>query len=237
MANSYFKFKQFTIHQNKCAMKVCTDACLFGAIAAGKKLPSAKCLDVGTGTGLLSLMLAQKNKDIVIDAVEIDTDAALQATENITASAWADRITVINEDISTMKKGTPYDYIISNPPFFKNDLKSADTAVNNARHNTSLDLHQLIKIVDSKLADHGNFAVLLPYQHLNFFIEEAEKHGLYLSQQLLVKQTIKHKFFRSILFFKRSKSQTEYSEIIIKDTENNYTPEFSAVLKDYYLFL
>ena len=237
MPNPYFKFKQFTIQQDKCAMKVCTDACFFGATIANKKLPAVSYLDIGTGTGILSLMLAQKNDKAVIDAVEIDTDAALQATGNITASPWADRIQVINEDILNLKKDAPYDCIISNPPFFENDLKSPHEAVNKARHHTSLDLYQLLKFVDSNLSATGNFAVLLPYQRLDFFIAEAEKNNLYLAQQILVKQTIKHQFFRGILFFKRKQNEPQYQEIIIKELDNNYTTEFAAAMKEYYLFL
>ncbi len=237
MANSYFKFKQFTVHQDKCAMKVCTDACLFGATVANKKLKIKNCLDIGTGTGLLSLLLAQKNNDVFIDAVEIDTDAALQAAENITASPWASRIDVINTDILHFKPSKQYDCIISNPPFYENDLKSADTAVNKARHNDSLNLVQLLNIAADMLTDDGVFAVLLPYLRVDFFIAEAMNSGWHLKKQILVKQTFKHKFFRGILFLQRTETKTEHSEIFIKDGEQNYTPEFAAALKDYYLFL
>jgi tRNA1Val (adenine37-N6)-methyltransferase len=251
MPNSYFKFKQFTIHQDKCAMKVCTDACLFGALVAGCKtcLPNArvtavtpdkqfvKCLEIGTGTGLLALMLAQKNNILTIDAVEIDAAAATQATENITASPWADRIHVFNEDILNYESKEKYDCIVSNPPFFEDDLQSADEAKNNAKHDTALNLLQLLQVVNGKLIKDGFFAVLLPYHRVGYFTDEAKKNGLYLSKQILVKQTFKHKFFRGILFFSRKETEPQFSEIIIRDTEHNYTPEFAAALKDYYLFL
>lgn len=237
MANSYFKFKQFTIYQDKCAMKVCTDTCLFGAIAANQKLKKTDCLDIGTGTGILPLMLAQKNDSLVIDAVEIDPAAAEQAEENIAKSPWADIITVINEDILSFTPGKQYDYIISNPPFFENSLPSPDKTINKARHNHSLNLVHLLSKVNNHLSPSGIFAALIPYDRSEFFIEEASKNGLHLTQQILVKQTFKHKFFRSILFFKRTAAKAEYEEIIIKDIEHNYTAEFTALLKDYYLFL
>lgn len=243
MANSYFKFKQFTIHQHKCAMKVCTDACLFGALAANnifsttQTIDTLQGLDIGTGTGLLSLMIAQKNNQIKIDAIEIEAPAAEQATENIAASPWADNIQVFKVDILTFNTDKKYNYIFSNPPFFKDDLKSAVKAKNSAKHDTSLSLLQLLQVVESHLATTGVFAVLLPYHRVDYFIEESKKTGLHLSQQVLVKQTIKHKFFRGILFFKRKETEPELSEIIIKDAAHNYTPEFAAVLKDYYLFL
>lgn len=237
MANSYFKFKQFTINQDKCAMKVCTDACLFGALIANFQLPVANCLDIGTGTGLLSLMIAQKNSEVKIDAIEIDAAAAQQATENIAASPWADRIQVINEDIVTFMPDKQYDCIVSNPPFFEDDLLSASKAKNNAKHNTTLSLTQLLRVIDNSLTLHGFFAVLLPYHRVDYFIEESKKTGLHLIKQLLVKQTIKHKFFRGILFFSRKETTPQFAEIIIKDALQNYTPEFSELLKDYYLFL
>lgn len=243
MANSYFKFKQFTINQNRCAMKVCTDACLFGALVANhilttiKKKDSFQCLDIGAGTGLLSLMAAQKNNQIKIDAVEIDAPAAEQVRENIAASPWRDNIQVFNEDIISFTAEKKYNYIFSNPPFFKGDLKSADNTKNNAKHDTALSLLQLLQVVDSHLATAGTFAVLLPYHRVDYFIAESKKRGLHLTAQVLVKQTVKHKFFRGILFFTRKEIKPELSEIIIKDIEHNYTPEFAAALKDYYLFL
>ena len=218
-------------------MKVCTDACLFGALIANFQLPVANCLDIGTGTGLLSLMIAQKNSEVKIDAIEIDAAAAQQATENIAASPWADRIQVFNEDIVTFVPNKQYDCIVSNPPFFEDDLLSASKAKNNAKHNTALSLTQLLSVVDSYLAPDGFFAVLLPYHRVDYFIEESKKTGLHLIKQLLVKQTIKHKFFRGILFFSRKETTPQFAEIIIKDALQNYTPEFSELLKDYYLFL
>ena len=230
-------------------MKVCTDACLFGALVASSKQLNGHCLDIGTGTGLLPLMIAQKNEGIKIDAFEIDTDAAAQAQENISVTQWADNIQVFNEDILKLMPGTPsgsdghdivnkkYDCIISNPPFFEDDLQSPDAAKNNAKHNSSLSFVQLLQVVHSLLVTDGFFAVLLPYPRVDYFIEEAAKTGLHLSKQILIKQTFKHKFFRGILFFKRVETQATKSEIIIKDLEHNYTPEFVNLLKDYYLFL
>ncbi len=247
MPNNYFQFKQFTIHQDKCAMKVCTDACLFGAIAArmpavnsqhvGNIAKTLYCLDIGTGTGLLSLMFAQKNSTAKIDAVEINRDAAEQAKQNIQASPWADRIQVFNEDILTFNPGKQYEYIISNPPFFEDDLQSPDEAKNNAKHDTTLTLLQLLNFVDTHLTPDGFFAVLLPYHRVTYFIEEAINTGFHLSRQILIRQTIKHKFFRGILVFNREEKEPHRSEIIIKNLEHNYTPEFSEALKDYYLFL
>lgn len=251
MANSYFNFKQFTINQDNCAMKVCTDACLFGAVVADYKTclpkdilsetatggPFSHCLEIGTGTGLLSLMIAQKNDTHTIDGVEIDTAAAAQAAENIAASPWANRIQVFNEDILTFNTQKKYDCIVSNPPFYEGDLQSADKAKNDAKHDTALNLSELLKVVDKYLHPQGFFAVLLPYHRVEYFIEEAKKSGLFLGKQILVKHTLKHTFFRGILFFNRRETETKVLEIVIWDTEHNYTAEFAELLKDYYLFL
>lgn len=244
MANSYFNFKQFTINQDRCAMKVCTDACLFGALVANDpiflrkgSLPIINCLEIGTGTGLLSLILAQKNNTLKIDAVEIDSEAAAQAAENIAASPWAESIQVFNENILTFNTQKKYDCIISNPPFYEGDLQSAVKEKNDAKHDTSLNLLELLQVVDTHLHPCGFFAALLPYHRIEYFIEEAEKTGLFLSKQILVKHTSKHAFFRGILFFNKKETETQVLEIVIRDAEQNYTAEFAEVLKDYYLFL
>jgi tRNA1Val (adenine37-N6)-methyltransferase len=232
-------------------MKVCTDACLFGSLVADYKTclpqdilsqtatagPLTNCLEIGTGTGLLSLMIVQKNNALTIDAVEIDTAAAAQAAENIATSPWAGRIQVFNKDILTFNTHRKYDCIVSNPPFYEGDLQSADKAKNDAKHDTSLSLPELLQVVDKYLHLRGFFAVLLPYHRVGYLIEEAEKTGLFLNKQILVKHTLKHAFFRGILFFTRKETETQVLEIVIRDAEHNYTAEFAAVLKDYYLFL
>lgn len=232
-------------------MKVCTDACLFGALVSDYKacLPQdvlseslttgrySHCLEIGTGTGLLSLMIAQKNNTLTIDAVEIDTAAATQAAENIGISPWADHIQVFNEDILTFYTHKKYDCIVSNPPFFEGDLQSAEKAKNDAKHDTSLSLSALLQVVDKYLHPPGFFAVLLPYHRVEYFIEEARKTDLFPGKQILVKHTLKHPFFRGILFFNRKETETQVMEIVIRDAKQNYTAEFAATLKDYYLFL
>lgn len=219
-------------------MKVCTDACLFGALIPPNPLKGEYyVLDIGTGTGLLSLMVAQKNPLAEIDAVEINEAAAKQAKNNFAASPWAERLHVFNTDILSFKGDEKYDCIISNPPFYEYHLKSPDKTKNNAKHNTTLSLIELLQAVQMHLTENGSFAVLLSYPRLNYFIEEAAKFGLYLNRKYLVKQTETHNFFRGILFFSRTKSQLQNTEIIIKDNKGNYTPAFTAALKDYYLHL
>ena len=165
-------------------MKVCTDACLFGAYVAST-LPDHPAtnhvLDIGTGTGLLSLMLAQKTS-CNIDAVEIDAAAFQQAKENIALSPWKHRIEIFNENILQFAPKNKYGLIITNPPFFEGDLKSADQKKNAAKHNTSLTLTQLLKIADELLAENGVFTVLLPFHRVDHFEEEAKDLHFFLSK-------------------------------------------------------
>ena len=218
-------------------MKVCTDACLFGALTANEQPSTTYCLDIGTGTGLLSLMYAQKNPKAIIDAIEIDKDAALQSNENFAASPWASRLTSFNKDVLKFNSNRKYHLIISNPPFFEDDLQSPDQTKNNAKHDTALSLIELLQVVQTHIAEDGSFAVLLPYHRVNYFIEEATQFNLHLNRQILVRQTTGHDFFRAILFFSRTKSQPQNTEISIKDHEGKYTAAFTAALKDYYLYL
>ena len=238
MPNNYFKFKQFTIQQDKCAMKVCTDACLFGAYIANElqPLPVKNILDIGTGSGLLSLMLAQKTT-ATIDTVEIDTAAFTQAKENIAQSLYKEKIEIFNTDILKFTAHKKYDCIISNPPFFETDLKSADDKKNFAKHDTALTLAKLLQAIDKLLIADGFLAVLLPYRRSDYFEEEAEKLNFQLTKKILVKQTPKHNYFRTILTFSRNKSSTQLIELIIKNEDGNYSTDFIKLLKDYYLYL
>jgi tRNA1Val (adenine37-N6)-methyltransferase len=220
-------------------MKVCTDACVFGAFAAKKikkELNSKHVLDIGTGTGLLSLLLAQ-DTTAFIEAVEIDSNAYQQAKENFNSSPWKERLAVFNIDIQQFLADKKYDCIISNPPFFEDDLLSDNEEKNKAKHDSSLSLQQLVKAVDTNLSEEGIFFVLLPYHRMHYFETEAKKAGLYVDEKLLVKQTTKHDFFRSCLSFSRKETKPHVVKLTIKNNEGNYTDDFIALLKDYYLYL
>lgn len=224
-------------------MKVCTDACLFGSIVAEKfKSENSKVksvLDIGTGTGLLALMLAQKNEHAVIDAVEIDEQSAMQAQENFEASGWKERLNVHHSFVQQFSEteNNLYDLIISNPPFFENDLKSNDDKRNLALHSAELSLQELVSIADKQLSADGTFGVLLPYHRTDYFIGLAKANNLFLREKIVVRQTAAHNYFRSILFFTRSKSENAGNEITIQQADGKYTREFISLLKDYYLYL
>ncbi len=221
-------------------MKVCTDACLFGALLSTIPVNNTrdfKALDIGTGTGLLSLMYAQKNESAIIDAVEIDEGAAKQAAENFATSPWSERLNTHNISIQQFSIAKKYDLIFTNPPFFERDLKSDDPKRNLALHSDALSLEELINVVDLLLKTQGYFAILLPCHRTDYFIELAMSKGFNLFQKILVKQTPNHAYFRSILFFTRTGIELVEREITITDDGRQYTPVFIELLKDYYLYL
>jgi tRNA1Val (adenine37-N6)-methyltransferase len=243
MANSYFQFKHFTIHQDRCAMKVTTDGCLFGAWVTGRVRSSesgvGSVLDIGTGTGLLSLMIAQKcNADIT--AIEVDEDAFDQASENFSASKWKDRLKIIHSDTREYEFDRQYDFIVSNPPFYENELKGGSIKKNIAHHNEGLLLPELLAIIKRYLKPGGTFFLLLPFKRNEEIRKLFTENDLTIGQLVFVKQSTKHNFFRIILEGKiKTESTTEIKidEISIKDEQDQYTPAFINLLKEYYLHL
>ena len=240
MPNTYFQFKQFTIHQDRSAMKVTTDACLFGAWCATEINQDCKdrekLLDIGTGTGLLSLMIGQKN-NLLIDAVEIEENAAKQADENIKSTPWADRIHVIQKNIKDFKSERKYKFIISNPPFYENELAGERLEKNMAHHDAGLKMNELLEYVQINLEEDGCFYLLLPAKRSNEIGKMITEQKLFISKKILVKQSTQHEPFRVMIKGSHHPNETLTSELPITDATQNYTPEFIELLKDYYLYL
>jgi tRNA1Val (adenine37-N6)-methyltransferase len=241
MSNPYFQFKQFTVFHDRCAMKVTTDACLFGAWCADEiqnsKLKISNLLDIGAGTGLLSLMIAQKN-NVKIDALEIDREAAQQASENIDSSPWKENINVIRQDILSFHPEKKYDCIISNPPFYEKELVSQNQEKNLAHHSSHLNLLQLLITIKNLLNEEGCFFLLLPFKRMHEAEKTLSKNQFFIHKKIIVQQTTQHSPFR-IMFMgmKKKEVQNPVSTISISDENKQYTPEFTALLKDYYLYL
>lgn len=245
MANNYFQFKQFTVHQEHCAMKVTTDACLFGAWVASwmEKFgdPQDRILDIGTGTGLLSLMIAQKFNG-TIDAIEIDEAAASQAKENIMAAGWSSRIKVIKGDVREMLNQGSYQFIVSNPPFYENEWRSPDVKRKQAHHDESLLLSQWTLITRQVLAEKGMFFVLLPYKRLQESLDIFASHDLQVTHLCRIRQTTGHGYFRVLIAGTTGSANAplpayQEDEMAIKDESGQYTTRFTELLSDYYLYL
>ncbi len=237
MGNNYFQFKQFRVEQDKCGMKVTTDACIQGAWTP--VFPRVtRMLDIGTGTGLLSLMLAQRNSGITIDAIEFDKEAARQAVGNTNASPWKDRITILEGDVRDHISGDKYDLIISNPPFFNNSLLGDDVSKNRARHTLSLSYAELIKAIATNLLDDGYVSIMLPYTEYLQWKELAGEASLQEFERLSVSHTPGGTVKRVVgLFRKGETGAPQEHRIIIKGDDNVYTPGFTDLLSPFYLDL
>jgi tRNA1Val (adenine37-N6)-methyltransferase len=235
MPNDYFQFQQFRVQQGNSAMKVCTDACIFGAWMA-KQLQdcTGNLLDIGTGTGLLSLLVAQKNQ-LQITAIELDEAAALEAAGNFKQSPWQKRLEVIQADIRDYSADVPFDYIISNPPFYDNDLPSGKEQRDIALHSKELKLEVLINCINRLLQPTGKWAVLLPEHRRTYAIQLAQQSGWYVEKQLLVNQRAAVSPFRCcLLFSKRDNLIIETETLHIRESEA-YSAGMQALLSDYYL--
>jgi tRNA1Val (adenine37-N6)-methyltransferase len=230
------------VHQEHTAMKVCTDACLFGAwAAADAQIQSAKnILDIGSGTGLLSLMLAQKTA-ATITAIEIEESAYNQTASNFDLSPWKERLNVVHtsiQDYASKNKESLFDCIITNPPFYEQDLTSPDHAKNLASHSTALSWDDLVKSVASLLQENGTWYVLVPTLRAYTMQKIASNYGLELAEECLMYNDEKHLPIRAMLkFVKQKKVAIQRNKIIIKNTDQSYTTDFTTLLKEYYLHL
>lgn len=236
MKKTGFQFKQFSVYQDRCAMKVGTDGVLLGAWV---NVDNAKnTLDIGTGTGLIALMMAQRSVSSLITAIEIDSEAACQATENVLNSPWKDRIEVVNADLLDFNCSKRYDVIVSNPPYFSQSLQSPDKQRTLARHNDHLTYSALIQKVATLLSENGRFSVIIPYDHKDEFIQLASQSRLYLQRIVAVKTTPTSVFRRVLLEFSFVESiveQLKVEELLIERERHQYSTEYINLTKDFYL--
>jgi tRNA1Val (adenine37-N6)-methyltransferase len=236
MPNSYFQFKQFRVEQGRAAMKVCTDACVLGAYAGVDG--AARILDVGTGTGLLALMAAQRNGEARIDAVEVDEGAYGQATDNVLASPWAGRIRVVGRRIQDYAPGYRYDVVVSNPPFYENHLKRPGAAQNVALHGEDLPLPELAAAVHRLLEPAGRFVVLLPPYQAARLQGLLAPLGLFSLDHLYLHDRPGTPPIRRITTYTFSTpGPCRETTLCIRDATGAYTDDFVRLLKPYYLYL
>ena len=233
MPNPYFSFKQFTVRHDRCAMKVGTDGVLLGAWI---DLNSSRCiLDIGTGTGLIALMLAQRCSDARIIAVDIDSAAVEQAQENIQASPWKNRVEVLQQDICTYHPHGTFDTIVSNPPYFIDSLKCPDGQRSTARHTDTLDADRLIGKVSELLSPDGSFSIILPAEQTEDLIRVADEKGLYPSRQtrVITRPGLSPK--RILMEFRKISTVFQPDELVIELERHVYSEEYIALTKEFYL--
>lgn len=236
MSNDWFQFRQFLVRQDQSAMKVGTDGVLLGAWTACENCRTV--LDIGTGTGLIALMIAQRNPDANITAVEIDAAAAQQAVGNIGESLWADRISVLGADFLSVDSAgdNKFDLIICNPPFFTRSLKNPDLQRAQARHDDDLPLGLLIVKSAELLSDDGRLALIIPAGRVDEVMSIAADNELFLSRQLNIRGNSLAPVKRVIIEFCRESGGAEIAELVIESgVRGVYTEEYKRLTGDFYL--
>lgn len=220
-------------------MKVTTDGCLFGAwvaneVKSGSQEPT-RLLDIGTGTGLLALMLAQVTRNTQIDAIEVNASAFSEATENFANSQWAKRLHCRHSRVQDHLLDDPYEVVISNPPFFSKNQKGQHVGKNQALHSDLLPMSELAQSISSLLAKDGEAYVLYPEREMYDFVRCLKKEGLFLSKRVEIRNRVGAPIFRIIGGFSRIAQSSQTHTLTIKDSKNNYCLEFSQLLEGYYL--
>lgn len=228
-----FRFKQFTIHQDRTPMKVGTDGVLLGAWADVEE--ARRILDIGTGTGLIALMAAQRNPSAAIDALEIEPQAYQQAQENIAATPWADRISVFNQALQLFHSLNRYDCIICNPPYFTKSTKAVTQGRTIARHNDTLPLCDLITHTIRLLHPEGIFCAILPINEAEELIELGEQHQLFLQRITRVHPTPTKPPKRYLLQFGFQRKSLIENPLIIEFERHLYSPEYAHLTAPFYL--
>lgn len=236
MPNDSFEFKKFKIRQDKCAMKVGTDAVLLGAWVIPNG--STKILDIGTGTGIIALMLAQKSNAAIV-AIDIDKDSTEQAKLNVAESSFASQIQVQHISFQELSSTSTqkFDLIVSNPPFFVDSLKSTNDGRTMARHNDLLSFEDLLRGVKKLLSEKGKFCLILPKNEAMLFRDLAKTKGLYLSKLMRIRtRPEKDSEKRHLMQFEFKETEFSESTLVIEaDSHRNYTEEYKKFTQDYYM--
>lgn len=234
--NKPFKFKKFTINQDRCAMKIGTDGVLIGAWTSLDNNPFSV-LDIGAGTGVLSLMIAQRSNAQNIEAIEIDADAYEQCSENFEQSSWNDRLFCYHASLLEFVEEVDdtFDLIICNPPFYSEDYKTKNEARDIARFNDAMPFEHLIFAVANLLSEDGIFSVIIPFKEENVFIDLASKVELFPNRILQVKGNPNSEIKRSLIEFSFKETKTQISELTIETERHQYTEDYTNLTKDFYL--
>lgn len=235
MPQHHFNFKQFRIWQEKSSFKIGTDSVLLGAWASVEGV--CRAIDIGSGTGLLSLMIAQRSMAEIV-AVDIDKLSAEEAEQNFLNSKWSERLKIIHSDIRNysdrMRNG--FDLVISNPPYFLNSLENPDERLSRARHTSDFKYNDLLQSVAGLMSEKGRFALVLPFAEANLFIAEAVVYGLYCNRMLKIKSLPSKPVKRLLMEFEREKTELKSSFLVIeKANRHEYSENYIALTRDFYL--
>src|SRR5690554_6069848 len=235
MPNTYFQFKQFIIHQDRCGMKLSTDAVILGALASDEQ--AERILDIGTGTGVIALMLAQRFTESTMVGIEIDQAAFIQAKENVAVSPWEDRITLAHQSFQeyAATKSACFDLIVSNPPYFPDHIKSKDQQRNLALHSDSLSFEDLVNGVAHVLSPEGLFWVILPQRQMQDLEQLAADKGLFPQKKVIVRNHSDAAVLRVVQAFSFSASTPSESTLCIRDQDRSYSGAYKELLKDFLL--
>lgn len=233
---SIFRFKQFQVDQQGCAMKINTDGVILGAIVGFSSAASGyRALDIGTGTGVIAMMLAQRFNAALIDAVEIDESAAQTARLNFFNSPFFDRLSVFNQDIASFEPEFYYDLIVSNPPYFVNDLKSLEKRKSIARHAEDSFFESLISKSSNLLTDDGLFWLILPVKQADLVLNMAGGYGLYLKSVVSIQSDFSKPVIRKVICLSKHNEKFKEETFYIYESEKVYTEVYRQLLKDFFL--
>ena len=232
MPNPFFRFKQFTVYHDRCAMKVGTDGVLLGAWARVSQ--ARHILDIGTGTGLIALMLAQRS-DAMITAIDIDEGAVAQATDNAGNSPWTSRIRVLQQDLCQYATDQRFDVIVSNPPYFIDSLKCPDNQRNTARHTDTLDASRLLCKASELLHPEGHLSLIIPVEQVLQIQRLGEECGLYLTRHTAVITRPGLSPKRALLEFRKTNGTCQTDELVIELDRHIYSEDYIALTREFYL--
>ena len=235
MSNDYFQFRQFIVHQQRCAMKVGTDGTLLGAWALA---PSGRCriLDIGTGTGLIALMMAQRFPESSVLGIDIDPEAVAQATENVRLSPFSERIKILQEDVMKFDDMDGFDAIVSNPPYFVDSLECPDDQRTMARHTVSLTYEGLIRQAFRLLKDEGCLSLVIPSESRSLIESAACLEGFFLSHVCLIKTTPRKQPKRQLIEFRKHSVKELIIEVgVIEDSSNLRSSWYQQLTKEFYI--
>lgn len=233
MGQKTFHFKQFSIKQDKCAMKVNTDGVLLGAWANGRG--ATHILDIGTGTGVIALMLAQQNNKAKITAIDIDENAYLESQENFAASLWNKNLNAQHTSLQNFHIETKFDVIISNPPYFIHDYKTEDEAKNMAKHSTALNYDELLDGINSLLSNQGKAFLIIPIFNLLMFQTKAESFEFYLTKLTEVTAVEGKQPYVVLMQIERKRRALIKSRLLIQTVQGEFAEEYKDLTKEYYL--